>query len=965
MENHAKGSSRFSPCRRQGWLSRAAALAATFLLAVAGSLGAEPATAQSQDAVFQIQDQTNLSAGSYQIYVVGVAAANSLVLQQDGTWATPPDPQGNTATVPCYRFPQDVTSFSIPPTIPPNPAFSGRVYLFVVTDTNTFSSCNPTGGNTGLFNQGSAFTYTAIPMNLTQVSPGWVVSMQVPAYSFLELGSSTTSATIDVSQVDMFAIPVDIQAPVTVPNPAEVGNPWGSAAFPNPNGVVNHASIKDSYTTFVQNLEAQDNCTATPAPAACGYGDLLIDITTGPPGSVDQYMIMNPGGYLTMNTPATQASALNHAFDSVISTLWSSSGPTLALDTGGAQGGDATHPMVPEDVFTSSNATIDFPGTAYSMHALKFTGTQASGNYVAYIFSPLDYANGCQQGQIPSAYCSPWSAGAQAFAGMGALGAEVLNIGGSGNTPPNDLYDLLLNANLLSSNAATYGAAGFNAIVLRLDLLISGAMNRGVTLVNCGSNPTWTCWQDETYWYPTQVSATFPDISQNLFSQWLHTATIGGIPMFVQPPNAVKSAGATPGTGSLMGMAYGFSNDENPTPPVDPSNPQPEVPAKMDGTIVFGTPGTYQVTLSPWLGTIPTLQVTTSGTGTGRVTSSPAGINCGADCSQSFPVGKTVILTANSDAASVFKGWSGGGCSGASTTCTLSLSASAMVNAEFEPQTPIGFLLEVFVSGAGTVRGDPVGIECGSTCSVQHLPNTVVTLTAYPAPGAVFAGWTRGPCSGSAQTCRVTMSQAQEVSAAFKGVTQYMVTVSAGTGGIVTSNPAGIDCGTTCSTGFDAATQVSLEAQPNRGYRFVGWAGACSGSSTCNLVMTSNQSVQATFAAIGPMQYSLTVHDYGNGTVTSSPSGINCGSVCSASFAQGTEATLTAVAAQGYHFSGWAGACSGSGACVVKMNDTQSVNATFVQDPPPALLVPALGQWSLLALMLLIATAGWRLSRRA
>jgi hypothetical protein len=947
MENHAKGSSRLSPRRCDGWLSRAGTFVASFLIAAAGLLGAESATAQAQ-AVFQLQDKTNLPTGSYQIYVAGAAAANSLVMQQDGTWLPAPPPAGTTATVPCWRFPQDVTSFSIPP----NPLFSGRVYLFVVTDATTFSSCNPTSGNTGLFNQSSAFTYTQIPMNLSQPAPDIVASKQFPAYSFLELGASTTNATIDGSQVDMFAIPVDIQAPVTPGNPAEVGNPWGSAAFPNPNNVVNHASIKDSYTSFVQNLLAQVDCTATPTPAVCGYKDLLIDVTTGPAGSVNQYMIMNPGGYLAMNTSATQTSPLNNAFDNVISTLWSSSGPTLALDTGGIQGGDPQD--VPQDVLTSSYITMNFPGTTYSMGALKFTGTAASGNYVAYIFSPADYAAGCAAGGgIPPAYCSnPYSAGVQVFAGMGALGAAVLN--------GNNLYNLLLAANLLSPTAANYGAVGFNNIVLRLDLLISGAMNRGVTLVNCGSNPIWKCWQDETYWYPTQVSATFPDITQNLLSQWLHTATIGGIPMFVQPPNAVKSAGATPGTGSLMGMAYGFSDDENPTPQVYPSNPQPEVPAKMDGTIVFGTPGTYQVTLSPWVGNTPTLQVTKSGTGSGTVTSSPAGINCGADCSQSFPAGTTVILTANSDAASVFKGWSGGGCSGASTTCTLSLSAAATVNAEFEPQTPNFFLLEVFVSGAGTVIGDPGDIDCGSTCSDQYLLNTVVTLTAYPAPGAVFAGWTKGPCSGSAPTCQVTMSQAQEVSAAFKGVSQYTVTVSAGTGGIVTSKPASIDCGTTCSAGFDAGSQVSLEAQPNRGYRFDHWAGACSGSSTCDLVMTSNQSVQATFAAIGPMQYSLTVHDYGNGTVKSSPSGINCGSVCSASFDQGTEVTLTAVAAQGYDFSGWAGACSGSGACVVKMNDTQSVNVRFT---PSAAPVPALGQWGLLALTLLIVTAGWR--RRA
>ena len=69
---------------------------------------------------------------------------------------------------------------------------------------------------------------------------------------------------------------------------------------------------------------------------------------------------------------------------------------------------------------------------------------------------------------------------------------------------------------------------------------------------------TWQCWQDETYWYPTTVSTTFPDITQNLFSRWMHTATIGGTPMFVQPPTVVNSASSTNGGGKPQGMGYGF-----------------------------------------------------------------------------------------------------------------------------------------------------------------------------------------------------------------------------------------------------------------------------------------------------------------------------------------------------------------------------------------------------------------------
>jgi hypothetical protein len=67
----------------------------------------------------------------------------------------------------------------------------------------------------------------------------------------------------------------------------------------------------------------------------------------------------------------------------------------------------------------------------------------------------------------------------------------------------------------------------------------------------------------------------------------------------------------------------------------------------------------------------------------------------------------------------------------------------------------------------------------------------------------------------------------------------------------------------------------------------------------------------------------------GGGTVTSAPSGINCGSTCSSSFASGTTVTLNASPASGSSFAGWSGACSGTGSCTVSMTSARSVTATF------------------------------------
>jgi hypothetical protein len=79
----------------------------------------------------------------------------------------------------------------------------------------------------------------------------------------------------------------------------------------------------------------------------------------------------------------------------------------------------------------------------------------------------------------------------------------------------------------------------------------------------------------------------------------------------------------------------------------------------------------------------PTLRVSTVGTGTGTVSSSPAGINCGATCSSVFPADTPVTLTANASPGSTFIGWVGGGCSG-TNACVVTVASAVAVSARFE-----------------------------------------------------------------------------------------------------------------------------------------------------------------------------------------------------------------------------------------------------------------------------------------
>ncbi len=92
----------------------------------------------------------------------------------------------------------------------------------------------------------------------------------------------------------------------------------------------------------------------------------------------------------------------------------------------------------------------------------------------------------------------------------------------------------------------------------------------------------------------------------------------------------------------------------------------------------------------------------------------------------------------------------------------------------------------------------------------------------------------------------------------------------------------------------------------------------------------SNQIVTAIEGDDAPNQYTLTVSRSGSGLVTSNPSGISCGSVCTFSFTQGTPVSLSASVEAGQNFIGWSGACQGAGTCSVTMNSNLSVNARFV-----------------------------------
>src|SRR5262249_46228516 len=139
------------------------------------------------------------------------------------------------------------------------------------------------------------------------------------------------------------------------------------------------------------------------------------------------------------------------------------------------------------------------------------------------------------------------------------------------------------------------------------------------------------------------------------------------------------------------------------------------------------------------------------------------------------------------------------------------------------------------------------------------------TLTAAPAAGSTFGGWSGcTPLVSSPTTCTTLLSSSKQVTATFNLIPNHILTVTkvGVAANRVASTPAGINCGATCSASFLQGTVVTLTPTPALGQQFTGWSGACTGSGACSVAMSSAQSVTASFEAI---PNSLTVAKAGTG----------------------------------------------------------------------------------------------------
>jgi hypothetical protein len=191
------------------------------------------------------------------------------------------------------------------------------------------------------------------------------------------------------------------------------------------------------------------------------------------------------------------------------------------------------------------------------------------------------------------------------------------------------------------------------------------------------------------------------------------------------------------------GAPVGIAIDESATP----SNGEVYVTSGNGTSVVIppelGPPVTEQGALYAFgpAGSGQTIEVSTSGTGNGTVTSNPVGINCPSGCEAELNSGASVTLTATPEAGSAFEGWTGGGCTGTGL-CQVILNSTTAVDAKFGP-APVSAALAPAATSAAVQAGSSGPSAAGAGAPKlgrASARGATVTLEAtVPGPGTLTA----------------------------------------------------------------------------------------------------------------------------------------------------------------------------------------------------------------------------------
>ncbi len=242
-------------------------------------------------------------------------------------------------------------------------------------------------------------------------------------------------------------------------------------------------------------------------------------------------------------------------------------------------------------------------------------------------------------------------------------------------------------------------------------------------------------------------------------------------------------------------------------------------------------------------------------------------------------------------------------------------------SSSFSPAIELQIIPDVLLSnltpGGGTVQFDPPG--------PLYPSNSVVTATAFPAPGWQFIRW-EGAAAGESNPTAIAMTNHTGVRAVFAAAPVFTLVGD----GQALATPQGSQ--------IEYGMRARFTAYPSAGSYFVRWGNAVTGTNNpVSLVFTNpNTAVTVLFAVLGPNQVSLVTPIEGDGRIGSAPGGNT--------FALGQRVSLLAVPDADRVFLGWTGdATARTNPLSLLMDGSKIVTARFGQ---AVRFLPTSNQWS-------------------
>jgi len=164
-----------------------------------------------------------------------------------------------------------------------------------------------------------------------------------------------------------------------------------------------------------------------------------------------------------------------------------------------------------------------------------------------------------------------------------------------------------------------------------------------------------------------------------------------------------------------------------------------------------------------------TLSISKTGGGAGSISVLADGqeTSCSGSCARSYGKNTKVILTANAAYGAALTTWTGA-CRGKKSTCIVRLSSAKSVGANFEtlPIYSLSYAKAGAASGTVQISSSGQTLTCGDSCTNPFPAGARITLTAVPATGKIFGGWS-GICGGRKTQCSFTLRSTGSVSAVF------------------------------------------------------------------------------------------------------------------------------------------------------------------------------------------------------